>query len=259
MAAENQIEVLGQLTNYKVAGSGKKLVILHGWGGSSDSWEKVMEILKNDFEIFVPDIPGFGKSLSPPKPWKLEDFAFWFKEFVEKLKIKPFFLLGHSFGGRVAIKFLTLFPQGVEKLILCSAAGIKPKPTFKKRVIFFLALAGNAIFSKKPFRRFHDKIRNLFYRFLRNSDWPKTKGTMKETLKNVLSEDLSPELDKINIKTLILWGEKDNIVPLKYGKIFAKKIKSATLKVLPKVRHSPHLEAPEILATEILNFLKHDG
>jgi pimeloyl-ACP methyl ester carboxylesterase len=257
MIEERKLQVLGIETNYKIAGEGTPLLILHGWGGSSDSWQNVIEILeKKKIKLIVPDFPGFGKSKTPPIPWTLQNFVDWLKVFLENLKIDKFFLLGHSFGGRVAIKFSLNFPEKIKALILVDSAGIKQKWGPKETLIFYLALLGNAIFAKSFLRRFKDKARNLFYRFFRDRDYGKAKKEMKETMKRVICEDLLPVLEKIKTKTFIVWGEKDNIVPLKYGKILKEKIKNSELIIFPNVRHSPHLEIPEELSQKLIEVLK---
>ena len=255
---EERVIFLNDLkTNYKIAGSGPAVLILHGWAGSSDSWTKVLEILsENGFKIICPDFPGFGKSKIPPKAWDLKDYTQWLKDFIEYLKLENFFLLGHSFGGRVAIKFSLFYPEKVKTLILCSSAGIKQKRGLKEKIIFSLALLGNAIFAPQILSRFKDKARHLFYKFLRNRDYTRADGTMKETMKKIIAEDLLPELAKIKVKTFIIWGQKDNIVPIKYAHIFKEKIENSKLEILPRLRHSPHLEAPEEFAKVFLNFFQ---
>ena len=79
---------------------------------------------------------------------------------------------------------------------------------------------------------------------------------MKETIKNVLEEDLLPDLSKIKIKTLIIWGDKDRMVPVKYAHIFNENIKDSKLEILPKIGHSPHLEVPEKLSSLVTQFIK---
>lgn len=264
--------------NYKIAEEGKPLfnfagikilptqprgrgtiLILHGWGGSSDSWVKVQEILAGQgFKVIVPDFPGFGKSVPPPIPWGVSDYASFLRDFAEQLEIQDFCLLGHSFGGRVAVKFITLHPERVKSLILCDSAGIKPKPGFKTLIIFWLARIGNSLFTPKHLQRFKDSIKNLFYIFLRNRDYAKVEGVMKETIKKVLEEDLISDLSKIKRKTLIVWGSADKMVPVKYARIFKEKIEDSELEILPKIGHSPHLEVPERLAESIIKFITNN-
>jgi pimeloyl-ACP methyl ester carboxylesterase len=253
---EETVLIKNLKTNYKIAGEGPILLILHGWNGSSDSWRKIIEILEIKYKVICPDFPGFGKTETPQKPWELRDFVEWLKEFTEKLNLKEFFLLGHSFGGRVAIKFSISYPEKVKKLILVSSAGIRQEWGLKEKIIFQISKIGNAIFSKNHFFRFKDGARNFFYRIARIKDYSKAKGVMKETMKKIVEEDLLPELPKIQNETLIIWGEKDKIVPLKYAFLFKEKIKNSKLKILPKIGHSPHLEDPEKLAEILISNLK---
>lgn len=254
---EKNIFTNGLKINYKITGQGPPILILHGWGGSSGSWVEVAEILaKEKFKIIIPDLPGFGKSKTPPKPWNIADYAEWVIDFANSQDWKEFFTLGHSFGGRIAIKLATQYPQRVKKLILCCSAGIKPKPDAETKIIFWLTKIGNAIFTPKPLKRFKDTARNLFYIFLRHKDYVKADRTMRETIKKVLEEDLLSDLPKIKTKTLIIWGEKDKMVPLKYAYIFKEKIENSKLEIIPKVGHTPNLERPERLTQTILNFLE---
>jgi pimeloyl-ACP methyl ester carboxylesterase len=253
---EEKILVKEIETNYKIGGRRENFLILHGWNGSSDSWRKIIEILGIKYKVICPDLPGFGKTEIPKIPWSLNDFVEWLKEFTEKLNLKEFFLLGHSFGGRVAIKFSISYPEKIKKLILVSSAGIRQEWGLKEKIIFQISKIGNAIFSKNPFFRFKDRARNFFYRITRIKDYSKAKGVMKETMKKILEEDLLLELSKIQNETLIVWGEKDKIIPLKYALLFKEKIKNSKLEILPKIGHSPHLEDPEKLAEVLISNLK---
>jgi pimeloyl-ACP methyl ester carboxylesterase len=253
---EEKVLVKGIETNYKIGGKGENFLILHGWNGSSDSWRKIIEILEIKYKVICPDFPGFGKTETPKISWSLNDFVEWLKDFTEKLDLKEFFLLGHSFGGRVAIKFSISYPEKVKKLILVSSAGIRQEWGLKEKIVFQISKIGNAIFSKNPFFRFKDGARNFFYRIARIKDYSRAKGIMKETMKKIVEEDLLLELSKIQNKTLIIWGEKDKIIPLKYAFIFKEKIKNSKLEILPKIFHSPHLEDPEKLAEVLISNLK---
>ena len=231
------------------------ILILHGWGGSSRSWSKVKEILeKQSFNVFTPDLPGFGTTPPPPEPWNVEKYAEWVKDFCEKQRLSQFFLLGHSFGGQIATRFATTYPVMLQGLIFCSSVSIRIKPNLKAKIIIFLAKFGNAVFAPKILARFKDSARNLFYSFLRNRDYVKANAIMKETMKNVLAEDLSQELSKISAKTLLIWGAKDKLVPKQQAYIFKNNIKNSEIEILQGIGHSPHLECPGKLAEIIINF-----
>ncbi len=252
-------------TNYRIAGSGPAVLVLHGWGSSCDSWKRMQNLLaKEGFFSICLDLPGFGKTQDPPPSWNLEDYLNFVEEFIERISDiykdfgKPFFLLGHSFGGRISIKMAKRSPEKLKKLILCNAAGIRVKPGLKTRLLLLIASLGDIVFSIKPLGKIKDLARNFFYMFLRKRDYIKANQTMKEVMKNVLKEDLRPLLSDIKTETLIVWGGKDKIVPVKCAYMFKKEIKNAKLVILPANNHSPHLESPEILSKKISEFLKNN-
>jgi len=257
---EKEIYINDLKTNYKVAGEGQPVLILHGWGGSSDSWVKVIEILtQNNFKVFCPDLPGFGKSNPPKFSWGVIDYVNWIKSFIDSLNLTDFYLISHSFGGQIAVKFAILYPEKIKKIIFCASAAIRPKPGLKTKIIYMVAKIGNAFFSPKYLARLKDGARNFFYIFLRNRDYVKANGTMKEIIKKVLAEDLLLELSKIKKEVLLIWGENDKLVPLKNAYIFKEKIENSKLVILPKIGHSPHLETPEKLAEIILKFFNQSS
>jgi len=243
--------------NYKIAGNGPVVLILHGWGGSSDSWLEVEEFLvKENYLVIAPDLPGFGKSAPPPEPWGVQEYSDFVLNFIEKLKMDSFFLLGHSFGGRIAIKFSGQHADKLKGLILCDAAGIRIEPDLKTKTILAATRVGNVLLSHRLVAVVKERLRNIFYFLLRERDYVKADGVMRETIKKALAENLVSELPKIKVKTLIIWGEADQLVPLKCAYVFNRKIIGSQLNVMPKIGHSPHLEAPEELSRIIISFLR---
>jgi pimeloyl-ACP methyl ester carboxylesterase len=260
---EKKIVIKGLKVNYKIVGKGLPFLILHGWGGSSDSWIEVQnQISKQGFQVIVPDFPGFGKSPAPKDPWNVDSYVNWLNDFIIEINktrselTEPIFLLGHSFGGRIAIKFAVKYPERVQNLILCSSAGIKLEVGPQQKIFYYLAKIGDYLFSQKPFRRFKNRARNVFYQIIRRKDYLKANGVMKETIKNILGEDLLDYLPKVRNRTLILWGKLDKMIPVKYAYIMKEKIPNSQLIILPKVGHSPQLDIPEKLSQTLIQFLK---
>ncbi|MDD5145122.1 MAG: alpha/beta hydrolase [Candidatus Pacebacteria bacterium] len=255
---EEKVNIDGLDVNYKIAGrEGPAVLILHGWGGSSDSWLNVQkELASSGYKVINPDLPGFGKSSPPLEAWSINDYSDLVFKFSDALGLTKFFLLGHSFGGRISIRFSKLHSERIEKLILCGSAGIKGRRDIKSLMIYSAARIGNAIFTPKLFLRFKEGVRSFFYSFIRNRDYVKARGIMRETMIRVLEEDLLPDLDFIHLKTLLVWGEKDKMVPLRFAEVFKEKIGGSELRVLPKVGHSPHLECPQELTSIIKDFFK---
>jgi pimeloyl-ACP methyl ester carboxylesterase len=227
-----------------------RILILHGWGSSQKKWVRVKEILiQRGNEVFVPDLPGFGENPPPKAPWGVDDYVEWVKNYTKNFA--PFFLLGHSFGGRLAIKFALKYPENILGLILLAVPAIKSKrqSSVKNFVIKIFAR-----FSFLPFYRFLRKIFYLY--FLRKTDYFQINGVMKETFKKIIGEDLSFHLPLIKTKTLILWGEKDDYVSMRVAFLIKEKIPDSKLMIFPGVKHSPYLEIPEKLAEIIIQFTK---
>ena len=225
--------------NYRIIGEGKPFLILHGWGSCSDKWQRVGDLLaQKGLKVIIPDLPGFGQSEKPKNAWDIDDYCDFVGEFVRALGLEKFSLLGHSFGGALAVKFSLKFPEKIDKLSLVGAAVIRKK-TFKNQLLKFIS-------------RFF-KIRNSFLRklFYRKSDYLSVQGTMKEVYLKVIKEDLSDILSEVQVSTLIIWGEKDNITPLSDAYKINNKIKNSQLEIISGVGHNLHLEAPEELAETI--------
>ncbi len=244
------------------------ILILHGWGSSAKKWNSVKNILeKKGHKVFLPDLPGFGENPPLKKPWSIDSYVEWLKSFCEKNDIllysqeigakydqSKFFLLGHSFGGAIAAKFALKYPQKIDKLFLVANSGIRKK-TFRKS--FFKKIS--AVFKVFSFLPFYSFLRKVFYKlFVPKSDYLyfEKEKAMKETYLNVIKEDLSFLFSKISASTVIIWGEKDNIVPVKDAYFINKEIKNSKLVIIPKAGHALEIEVPEILADKILSFIQ---
>ena len=247
---ERKIIIGGIETNYKIAGSGPAILILHGWGSRSDRWVKVAELLsQNNFSVFVPDLPGFGKSSMPPTPWHTEDYCNFVEQFVQKIGLQNFYLIGHSFGGGVAAVYAAKFPYRVKKLVLFASAVFRRKTT--RKTIFKVVTSVFRVFSFVPF---YGLFRKAFYKFVVRSDYPYASGVMKETYKKVIGSDLSSYLALIQAPTLIIWGDKDDVIPVTDAYLIQEKIKNSQLVVIPGGDHDIEQHMPEQLSTSIVNF-----
>jgi len=227
------------------------ILILHGWGSCAKNWQKVKEELeKRGYKVFLPDLPGFGSTPQLLRPWTIEDYVEWVKGYCEKNNLSQIFLLGHSFGGSIATKYTLKFPQEVKKLILVSPAIIRMK-SIKKEIIAKISKLVK-IFSFLPFYSFG---RRIFYKYLVKSDYFETEGYLKATYLKIIREDLSDYLPNISVPTVLIWGERDKIIPLKQAAIIKSKIPKAELITLPGISHNPQTENPELLAKTILKHL----
>ncbi len=253
---EKKVLIKNLEINYKIFGEGrpmdnKTFLILHGWGSSSDKWQRVSELLsEKNLKVIVPDLPGFGKSQILAESWSLNNYVEWLMEFVTKVPElqKSFYLIGHSFGGAVATKFSIKYNQYVQKLFLISSACVR-KYTMVRKLWYRLA----KIIKILSFLPGYELFRKAAYKFvLRKSDYPYVSGVMKETYLRVISDDLSYKINFLKVSTVLIWGDKDKSTPLDQAYFINNRINNSTLYVIPGADHSPHIKIPEILTQKIM-------
>ncbi|MCZ2846007.1 MAG: alpha/beta hydrolase [Candidatus Bathyarchaeota archaeon] len=242
----------------------QKLLIIHGWGLGVKSWQKVKELLElANIEVLLPELPGFGKEPSPGTVWGIEDYKNWILKIAKRSNWEKFNLLGHSFGGGLAVRIAADFPKKIEKLILCSPSIIREKSR-KISMIEKTAKISKKILQKIFRERIIYFLTKIFYTLIRSLDYFRANGVMKETMKKVISEDLRLSLRELRQPTLLLWGDRDYTVPLSYASRIKKEIdkrqvthpsQKVRLVVFPKVGHALNLQAPDQMVNEIKNFL----
>jgi pimeloyl-ACP methyl ester carboxylesterase len=228
------------------------LLCLHGWGGSKESFDPLRAALHSEvLDILTPDLPGFGAEPEPSRPWNTDDYVDWVETFIKKnIGDRPYLLLAHSHGGRIAIKMLV---RGSVRppihLFLCAPAGIRHPRHFKRIFGLTLAKTGKFFLSIPGLASLSPLGKKLLYRLVRVHDYEKASPLMRETLILVTREDLRSLLPKISIGTDLFWGEDDRMTPITDAAIFQKAIPTLTVHRYPGVRHGVHKDrATEIAA-----------
>jgi pimeloyl-ACP methyl ester carboxylesterase len=244
--------------NYEILGEGKPVMLLHGWGGSLESLRALGSGLEGQggLKVILIDLPGFGKSDRPVEDgFSLDDYAEVVEEFINQQDIQNPVLFGHSFGGAVSIKTAIRKNVEIQKLILCNSSGIRKaksqQKTAKSIVQAFKGLSDLPVFkSIYPILR-----RFIYYYVLRNRDYIDHLD-IAETFKKILSEDLTEQLSRIEVPTLLLWGENDKSTPLKHGKMMKLKIRNSKIKIFHGEGHGLPKFKPELIVDDIIDFLK---
>ncbi len=233
----------------------KSILILHGWKSSKEKWQGVKKDLEREgFKCVIPDIPGFKKENELKKPWEVEDFYEWLLGFVKKKEVtRPFFLVGHSFGGGLAVKLAAEKPSWVEKMILVSPAVFREK---SNRVKFLNQFS--CFLKKLRFLPGYQWLREkIYYHVLKTPDYLAAEGFLRETFRNIIREDLSELLDKVNRETLLIWGEKDKAVPLSAGRKIVSRLSSGRLEIIKNAGHSPYREKRKEFVSLVVSFFKN--
>lgn len=212
----------------------KYVLLLHGWGGSLNSFRGLEEFLvSNDYSVINLDFPGFGNSELPKADFCLDDYVKMVTEMLDTLNIDKVSVVAHSFGGRVAIK-LASNTQYVNKLILVDSAGVKPRFSLSKQLKInhfrFLKWLKNHKLLKRDLSKYGSE------------DYKALPEQMKPVFVRIINEDLTPNLSKIACPTLLIWGGKDKSTPLYMAKTMHKKIKDSGLVVFKESGHFSYLE-----------------
>ncbi len=201
------------------------MIFLHGWGGDAHAF---LFAAKQIFcTATLVDFYGFGKTPHPDYPLTVADYAAGVIELMDYLQISSAVLVGHSFGGRVAIEIAAKYPNRVDKLVLVDSAGIKPK----RRLKYYYKILKHKILKK---------IRG--YGLEGSADYKALSDAMRGTFINVINYNQKPLLKKITAPTVVFWGDKDKETPLYMAKIFRRKIKDSHLFLFTNCGHFSYLD-----------------
>ncbi len=234
----------GVQVHYEILGAGDPIMLVHGWGGSSESISPLAKILSTTHKVILIDLPGFGKSEMPDPSWGVEEYADVVAELLKVLKVPKVTYFGHSFGGSLGIYLSTKKPNLIDSLILCDSSYKRSgKRSLLARIFHHIFPRNNP-----PFRLLLYKI------FFRSSDLAKF-PLLEQNFRKIMKHDLTDLPNKIVCKTLILWGEKDTITPLVWARELEEQITNATLKIIPNIGHALPLKHPEVVADEVYKFL----
>lgn len=221
------------------------IVILHGWSLSGIKFDPLKNVLENEgWQVFAPTMPGFDGTI-PPKPYVLDDYVNFILMFLKEHKIGPAIFIGHSFGGRVAIKLAVRAPQLVVSLVLTGAPGYSSAPWYKLWTAIVVAKLGKLLFATPFLLPAQDAIRSFYYLIIGVKDYTKANPIMRVTFKNVVSESLQQPMKQITSPTLLVWGKQDQLVPVLVAKRMLKTIASSSLVLIPFTDHGVPFREPE--------------
>jgi pimeloyl-ACP methyl ester carboxylesterase len=244
------VEAGGQRTRLLDVGSGPPVVVLHGWGGRIESMAPTIACLATGLRVIAIDLPGFGESPPPRGVWGTPDYAVFVRDVLGELSIDRALFVGHSFGAKTSLYLAATHTGLIEKLVAVSSSGLRSPPTMRARAKRAMSrgarLAGRA---GAPGRRLRDSI----YRRIASDDY-KDAGELRQTLVRVVNEDLSPLLPRIKAPTLLVWGDRDDAVPLSHARRMEQLISDAGLVVLEGAGHFAYLDQADRFCRIVRHF-----
>jgi len=222
-------------THYLVGGDGPPLVLVHGGGaaGAESDWEANLESLAQYYRIYAPDLVGYGKSDKPRLDYTTRFFNRFFDDYMSAVGLERASLLGHSLGGGVALAYALNHPDRVDKLIIVDSAGLSNELGFMGRVLV-------PLFARVSRMRGDYVHASLM-----------TGGSQREP-----SELFTERLHEIRVPTLIVWGEWDGYLPVKWAYLAHERIKDSRLHIFEKCWHDPRRKNPDEFNRLVLDFLE---
>ncbi len=223
------------------------IVLIHGWGMNYKTFKNIYKKLEEKYNIICFDLIGFGESDMMKNAFSLSDYTTMLKELLDMYKdkyhINNVYLLGHSFGGRVIIKYLSEYQNDIIKgIFLVSSAGIKNKSIkkyikiykykFKKRLYKLLSIVSKTYKYKLDY----------LIKISGSRDYVCLNPVLKQTMSKAVEEDLFEKLSTIKVKTILAWGKNDEITSMKEAYLFKKEIKNSKLIIFENSSHFPYID-----------------
>jgi len=235
-------------------GSGPQILILHGGDGPVDGFP-FADRLAEEYEIIQPIHPGFAGTPIPEHFDNLQDLIFLYLDLIDHLDLRDTILMGFSMGGWAAAEIAAINTQRFSKLVLVDSVGIKPGGPFDRDIadVFAISPSEHARISWHDLSKAPDPntMTDDELQIFASNRIAHGLYTWEPYMHN---PKLPYRLHRINIPTLLIWGEGDGIVPPSYGEAFRDLIPGATMVVIPEACHSPHIEQPEAFVKHFLEF-----
>jgi pimeloyl-ACP methyl ester carboxylesterase len=269
----HQVKVRGCRINYVDIGSGDKppVLFIHGLGGNWQNWLENIPRLAQDRRVVALDLPGFGESSMPEDKISISACGEIVVEFADAVGIdKPADVIGNSMGGFIAAEIGINHPDMARRIVLCSAAGIsitnlKRQPVLTSAritaAVTNLALARLETMARRPGLRhlamayvFRHPTRiapDLAYQVMSGAGKP----AFIDALDALTDYDFRDRLDDVQVPVLLIWGEDDNLVPVKDADEFERLIPNARKVILDDTGHVPMLERPSTFNDLVVEFL----
>jgi pimeloyl-ACP methyl ester carboxylesterase len=239
----------------------RALLLIHGGIGSArQHWGVIMPTLaEDDFRVFAPDLPGFGKSDSLPK-MRTSEMINWIKDFLDYHEIEQAVVVGNSFGGLLARLFAAAYPARVPALILLNGGGVPDMPGFMRILeripgisTILFSLFGNIGTSPNTLKRMLHHQELLTDNFLREAR--AAKSGYSRLLRMFIGSPMPAEQVPI-VPTLILWGTDDQMALLPEAEAIKDSIPGATLTEIKDCGHMPQLETSDVFIWQVNTFLE---
>jgi pimeloyl-ACP methyl ester carboxylesterase len=261
-------------TEYLMAGSGPSVVFLHGIADSAHTWRWVIPVLAQNYRVFAPSFPGFGQSDKPALPYSSEFFTRFVLAFLDALGLQRVCIVGNSLGGLVAMRLALSAPARVSALVLIGSAGLGRAVSMTMRLLSLPGmrkLAAHFYTTSLGARVWESQLSLMLFARSSPSGWRERvhrmalmPGYMEAVAATTASainlrgqrEILLDQLSKLTVPTLVLWGDRDRIVPVRHAQAAVARLVQGRLEVLQDCGHMPQVEQPNRVVDILGDFLE---
>jgi pimeloyl-ACP methyl ester carboxylesterase len=250
------------------------VLFIHGLGSSSLVWRDIPDALSVGYHTIAIDLVGFGLSDKPEKPdyYTIEGFSRIIADFLETIGTKKrgsckLILIGHSLGGYIATQFAIKHKAKIGKLVLVDSSGLLESPTPLLDDYYDAAMEINPIIRYDKIKRVLEDMYASPYRLLPISvnlfeyviEKKGARQAFGSSFKNSTSSQIEPEGFKViqDIQCLVLWGERDNLIPVRYYDRFKEMLPKAKYELIQDAGHAPFVEKPALFYQKLTTFLNH--
>ncbi len=257
------------VNNYRVRlledGAGSKhIILLHGIGAAAERWAKVIPLLAvKGYHVIAPDIIGFGYSDKPDVNYTMDFFTSFVRNLALTLGIRRFSLIGSSLGGQIAAEFAIAYGNSdvLNSLVLVTPSGMSIEPTQAFTQYVMAALYPNLESARRAFMLMHcgKPVDEVYLRdFVNRMMLPNAKYAFISTLMGMrqAASSLKERLHNIKVPTLIIWSERDLLIPVDHAYEFHRRISNSQLIIMDGCGHTPFYEQPERFVELVTTFLE---
>ena len=271
------VTVHGHRRAYVRAGSGPALLLLHGLGCTHRTWLPVMDALARRYTVIAPDLLGHGESDKPRADYSVGGYANGMRDLLTVLGIDKVTVVGHSFGGGIAMQFAYQFPERTERLVLVGSGGLGPEVSAAIRAITttgfhqvmglltmpgvrHVGSAGLRALSRtglKGFRDF-DEVAEIYESFRD----PASRAAIRHVVRAVVDwqGQIVTMADRAYLTDAmpmcVIWGDQDRVIPVSHAARAADLAPKARVEVVPNAGHFPHKDHPERFVKILNDFVR---
>jgi pimeloyl-ACP methyl ester carboxylesterase len=271
-----QVEVHGHSVAYRRGGEGEAVVLIHGLAGNSRTWKDVMPALARRYDVIAPDLLGHGESAKPMGDYSLGAHASGLRDLLLTLGVTHATIVGHSFGGGVAMQFAYQHPEMCDRLVLVGSGGLGREVSWLLRLvtlplaeqtmplIFQRRVAEAGLSVSRFLRRRGLSAPHLgeMWRSYTSLAGAENRKAFVRTIRTVIEPggQTVSALDRLylaaHVPTLIVWGANDQIIPVSHAHTAHEAIAGSRLVILPDLGHFVHTQAPERFVEVLVDFLE---